>query len=67
MFGKAEASATNRAARPSAAVRHADRRGAGVAVLATRHGSSRRAANGQMLTNTSRMDGITIDTVGRWA
>ncbi|TYL55519.1 FAD-binding oxidoreductase [Nocardioides sp. BGMRC 2183] len=48
------------------AVRHATDRGLGVAVLATGHGPSR-PADGQLLINTSRMDGITIDPVGRWA
>lgn len=49
-----------------AAVREARRLGLGVAVLATGHGPSR-AADGQLLINTSRMKGITIDPAGRWA
>jgi FAD/FMN-containing dehydrogenase len=48
------------------AVRQATGRGLGVAVVATGHGPSR-PADGQMLINTSRMDGIAIDPVGRWA
>lgn len=49
-----------------AAVCEANRRGLGVAVLATGHGPSL-PADGQLLINTSGMNGITIDPVGRRA
>jgi hypothetical protein len=49
-----------------AAIRYATARGLGVAVQATGHGPSR-SADGAVLINTSRMDGITIDPVARTA
>lgn len=49
-----------------AAVRHATTHGLGVAVLATGHGPSI-PADGQLLINTSRMQGIAIDPVRRTA
>ncbi|OZM80500.1 FAD-binding oxidoreductase [Pseudonocardia sp. MH-G8] len=49
-----------------AAIRYATTRGLGVAVQATGHGPSR-SADGSVLINTSRMDGITIDPVARTA
>jgi FAD/FMN-containing dehydrogenase len=48
------------------AIRYATARGLGVAVQATGHGPSR-SADGAVLINTSRMDGITIDPVARTA
>ncbi|MFD7075193.1 FAD-binding oxidoreductase [Nocardioides sp. NPDC059952] len=48
------------------AVRHATSRGLGVAVQATGHGPSV-PADGQVLINTSRMDGVAIDPVARTA
>jgi hypothetical protein len=49
-----------------AGVRYAAERGLGVAVLATGHGPSR-SADGMVLINTSRLDGIAIDPAARTA